>query len=152
LHAVLLSAGTGQYVFDQCTWKTKGTAISSYDAEAELTITNSVFESSGDQEWFQAPVIIADGVKNLILKDNTLTRKTSIAAGMPIIRVGKTGAPTQPISVIIRGNTITSDVLAPGIDTTLTSGGAPYYVENNILNLATFNLKANDINTNNLIK
>jgi hypothetical protein len=147
-----MSAGTGQYVFDQCTWKTKGTAISSYDAEAELTITNSVFESSGDQEWFQAPVIIADGVKNLILKDNTLTRKTSIAAGMPIIRVGKTGAPTQPISVIIRGNTITSDVLAPGIDTTLTSGGAPYYVENNILNLATFNLKANDINTNNLIK
>jgi hypothetical protein len=141
----------GTYVFDGCTFKTnKGNTIGLYidKKDADVTIKNSTFDVLGNTH-----AVSVQSAKRFVFEKNTVRANQLTSPTVEIIKINdqnKRNEPYDVYAVTISGNTITSNLAAPGISTVNAGTGAPsYLITNNVLTKAKLALKANDVNTNN---
>ncbi|WP_410513543.1 right-handed parallel beta-helix repeat-containing protein [Paenibacillus sp. BR2-3] len=144
----------GKYVFDGCTFTTDTTGAGVLFAEnknMELTIKDSTFNILGNTQ-----AISVQAAKSVVIENNIINAKKLTSSGIEIIKINdywKRNEPFDVLSVVIRGNTITSNLPANGISTQYAGKGAvPFIVKNNTLYKAKLALKANDKAGNNVMR
>lgn len=143
----------GKYEFDGCTFKSSTTSETNLVADnpgVELTVKNSSFELLGN-----SLAVSVQSAKNFLLQNNKITAEHLTSQAVELVKVNdywKRNDPYDVKSVIIRGNTINTNLAAIGISTVYAGKGAPSYtVEKNTLNKAKLSLKTNDKASHNVL-
>ncbi|MFC3884800.1 right-handed parallel beta-helix repeat-containing protein [Bacillus songklensis] len=139
---------SGKYVFNGCSFKTNGMGLGIYHKDADVTVKNSTFNILGN-----APALSVQSAKKAMIENNTINANHLTNADTEIIKINDYWQRTNPYDVldaVIKGNTLTSNMIAKGISTIYAGIGAPgYTIENNILYNAKLHLRKTDRNINN---
>ncbi|MDQ0194124.1 S-layer homology domain-containing protein [Paenibacillus wynnii] len=145
--------GAGKYIFNNCTFTsntTGNTALYGENAALDLTVRNSTFNVLGD-----AIAISIQTAKKVVFENNTIQAMKMVRTNLELIKINdywKRNDPYDVLNVTINNNTITSNIAAIGISTIYAGTGAPpYLIQNNTLNKAILSLKANDLQSLNIL-
>ncbi|PGK52089.1 hypothetical protein CN918_30320 [Priestia megaterium] len=144
----------GIYEFNHCAFVTSSTALTSNNADADISVNNSSFNLNNTLTY-SLGIVSFDSAKKVNFVNNILDVRGKATKDVHLLRIGRSGWQSVPINVAnvsVTNNEFYSDFAVNGIDTSLGGTNAlPYTIQNNTLHTAKINLKANDISINNLL-
>jgi hypothetical protein len=150
--AALGISKSGNYIFNNCSFKGNKAILTVANPEANLTLKDSKFEST-EKRGYGIALIYVEKANKISIVNNIVDTRRNSDEDFHLIKLGKLGGKaslSEVYSAAVKGNTLYSNFNVAGISTIDAGKDSPaYHIEDNILYNAKLQLKSHDIDFNN---